>query len=895
MKYLLPKLRNEYSGRWQKALDIVENEPLPNPKRALVLIDKLKTKLEHKFLDFFLDEIFLVDLIYLFSYSQFLGDFFVKYPEEIEKLASIYRKKLSRKDFFLSFPENIDETRFKKLIRFHHRLHMGRIVLRDIRKLDSLLYLTRDVTLLHDAILDASLKFATCVMEKRYGKPEGSGFCIVDMGKAAGFELNYSSDLDVVYVYYSRYGRTTGGSFGKLDNHDYFSLLSEYVTKLITENTKDGKCFELDLRLRPNGTMGPICNDIEALEEYYTAVARPWERFALLKSRPSVGDLKTTGIEFVKLITPFVYRKYIDFTLIEEVLRLKELIKAKVSKKLSKIDVKLGEGGIREIEFIVQAFQIIYGGKNPHIRSRNTLIALDKLRRWGFLTETEHKVLKESYIFLRRTEHMIQITNFRQTQTFHPDSEEAEELAKKLGFETREEFLSYLKEVMLTVHQMFERFFPTEKKKTLSSLTVEDLKKKEFFEPEEIKRFIDYLFNGKLLSAEAQNRLDLMGETFIDLIFEMPDSKECMKNLITFLEKEEGRIYFLSYLKEINTLKVILMLLSMKEFFIKKFLKNPEILEYIFDPEGIENERTITTIEKTFQQLNNDNLAKDLEEVRALLRYLLGRSDVKTLNRELTSVADVVIKRIYEGLRPPFLVASLGKHGSREMNIGSDIDILFIFGDEKEKETYMSLIIDFMERLKSFDYEVDTRLRPFGEKGELGFTVNYMESYFRDSARVWERLAYTRFRVITGKEKLKREVNLRVKEFLFGKELDVETLKEILEMRDRLEKELSKKSRLKYGAGGIVDSEFIAYAYQLLRKKWIGNVYDVLYEIARENFRFLKLPELFLYLREAETEKRFYGKLINYENELSHIMEKNRKLYLEFFEWIRPLVNINRR
>ncbi|SNR61773.1 glutamate-ammonia-ligase adenylyltransferase [Desulfurobacterium atlanticum] len=893
MKYLLPRLRNEYSDRWQKVLDIVESEPLPNPKRALIFIDKLKTKLEHKFPDFFLDEAFLVDLIYLFSYSQFLGDFFVKYPEEIEKLASIYRKKLCRKDFLLSFPESMDETNFKKLIRFHHRLHMARIVLRDIRKLDSLLYLTRDVTLLHDAILDASLRFATGVMEKRYGKPEGSGFCIVDMGKAAGFELNYSSDLDVIYVYYSRYGRTTGGSYGSLDNHDYFSLFSEYITKLITENTKEGKCFELDLRLRPNGTMGPICNDIEALEEYYTAVARPWERFALLKSRPSAGDLKTTGIEFVKLITPFVYRKYIDFTLIEEVLRLKELIKAKVSKKLSKIDVKLGEGGIREIEFIVQAFQIIFGGKNPHIRSRNTLIALEKLRHWGFLTESEYRVLKESYLFLRRTEHMIQITNFRQTQTFHPDSEEAEELAKKLGFETKEKFLSYLKEIMSAVHQMFERFFPTEKKKTLSSLTVEDLKKKEFFEPEEIKRFIDYLFNGKLLSAEAQNRLDIMGETFIDLIFEMPDSRECMKNLITFLEKEEGKIYFLSYLKEINTLKVILMLLSMKEFFIKRFLKNPEILEYIFDPEGIERERSIEIISKTFDLIKNDNLAKDLEEVRAVLRYLLGRSDVKTLNRELTNVADVVINRVYKDLKPPFLVASLGKHGSREMNIGSDIDILFIFCDEKDKESYMNLIVDFIEKLKCFDYEVDTRLRPFGEKGELGFTVNYMESYFKESARVWERLAYTRFRVVAGNDDFKKLVNLKVKKFLFEENLDEKTLREILKMRERLEKELSKKSKLKYSVGGIVDSEFIAYTYQLLRKKWIGNVYDVLHEIARENARFSELPELFIHLREAEVEKRFYGKFISCENKLSDIMEKNRKLYLEFFEWIRPLVNTN--
>ncbi|WP_456465797.1 [protein-PII] uridylyltransferase family protein [Desulfurobacterium sp.] len=893
MRYLLEKCRNEYPESWQRALDIIEEgkEKLPNVRRALILVDKLRERFPEGLPDFLQDE-FLEDLIKLFSFSQFLGDFFVIHPEFIPELKNIYKKKLSPEDFVVSGWKEGDEAGFKRLIRFHHRLHMGRIVLRDICKMDSLIFLTRDVTLLHDSIMGAAFEFARSVMEKRYGRPENSDFCIVDMGKASGFELNYSSDLDVIYVYLSRYGKTSGGSYGKLDNHDYFSLLSEYITKLVTETTKDGKCFEIDLRLRPNGTMGPICNDIEALEEYYTAVARPWERFALLKSRPAAGDLKVTGVEFEKLITPFVYRKYIDFTLIEEVLRLKELIKAKVSKKLNKIDVKLGEGGIREIEFIVQAFQIIYGGKNKNIRSRNTLIALDKLRRWGFLTEVEYKTLKESYEFLRQTEHMIQVTHFRQTQTFHPESEEAEELALKMGFSSREVFVSKLRETMDAVHYLFDRFFPTEKKKTLSSLTIEDLRRKEFFEPEEIKRFIDYLFNGKLLSAEAQNQLDLMGDTFIDLIFEMPDSKLCMKNLVSFLEKEEGRIYFLSYLKQINTLKVLLMLLSLKDFFIKRFVETPEIMEYLFDPEGIENPRTVNAVRETFQLLNNDRLSKNLEEVRVVLRKLLGRTDMEAFNKELTNVTDVVLLKIYEEMNPLFAVASLGKFGSKEMNVGSDLDLLFIFQNEKDKEQGIGSIPAFIERLRAFGYEVDTRLRPFGEKGEIGFTIRYMREYFFESARVWERLAYTRFRLITDGVPFREEVISAVDDFLFSVPLCINTWKEIKLMRERLERELGKKSFIKYGKGGIVDSEFIAYTYQLFLGEKIGNVYRVLKKLSDEMGK--DFYTVFSLLREAETEKRFYGKYIKFKN-AENLMKENRKLYLEFCEWIETLTSTHRK
>ncbi|GAB6077128.1 [protein-PII] uridylyltransferase family protein [Desulfurobacterium crinifex] len=888
MKFLMDKCRTIFEPEWQKTLDFIENsKELPNRRRALIYTEKLREKLSYQMPDFLKGD-FLYHLITLFSYSQFLGDFLIKHVELLEDLKNIYKKRFLPSDFSIPEVENETEKEFMNRIRIYKNLQMARVVLRDILNLAKFSELVRDVTLIHDVVIKASLRFSEKVMEKRYGKPS-SGFIVVDMGKAGGFELNYASDIDLLFIYETRYGETSGGSYGKLQNHDYFTILSNYITDLLMKKTEEGTGMVVDLRLRPNGTMGPVCNDIEALEQYYTAVARPWERFALLKARPSAGDLKNTGIEFVKLARAFVFRKYIDLTLIEEVLRLKELIKSKVIKKGKKIDLKLGEGGIREIEFIVQAFQLIYGGKYPQIRSKNTLVALKRLLKWGFLTEREYSDLKESYIFLRRVEHMLQITNFRQTQTFHPEGEEAEELAKKMGFENRESFLEKLNQVMKTVNNYFNKFFPTGDRKPLSVVTVEDLQKMKFREPEEVKRFIDVLLNLKSLSIEEINRLDVMGDRFLELLFEAPDSKNMMKNLISFFEKEEGRVFFFSIVSEIHALKLLFFLLSTKEFFIKRFRETPEIVDFMFNPDYIENPISLEGLRKDYEEFKNLLFVKNLSEIRALLRLRLKRTEIEEFFKELTTIANFVIKTIYKKLKPEFSLASLGKHGSREMNVGSDIDLLF-FSEKPSSETEKALKL--IKELESLGYEVDTRLRPFGEKGELIFTLNYFKEYTEKTARVWERLAFTRFRFLLGD--LKEETEKVVEEFLFRKPLNRETLEEILKMRETLERELGKgRNDVKYSTGGVVDLEFIGYIYQLFIRKRIGNTFEALNLLRKSEEKFKKCVELYREIRWAETEKRLFGGFINYSGRIESLKREIRELYQEFIQWIEKRVSAN--
>lgn len=885
MKYLFDKLSSEFSGEWRELLSYVkENEErLPNPKRALIYLEKLYGALKGE-LPAELERDFLYHLVELFSASRFLSDFLIRHTELLPSLQQVYRERLNPEDFSFSFSSESKKSFMEELRVFKH-FYMARIVLRDLLGLAPFQELVRDVTLVHDACIRAAYQFAYSQLVKRYGEPT-STFVVVDMGKAGGFELNYASDIDLIYVYGTRYGKTSGGSLGELHNHDFFTLLAKEITELLTEKTSEGICCPVDTRLRPNGTMGPLVNDIEALEQYYTAVARPRERFALLKARPSVGDIVETGIEFFKLARAFVYKKYIDISLIEEVLKLKEMIKAKVRKKGEKIDLKLGLGGIREVEFIVQAFQLIYGGKFPQIRSRNTLVALRRLFRWGFLTEEEFRELQDSYIFLRRCEHMLQITDFRQTQTFHPESEEALELAKKMGFKSREEFLEKLREVMSRVNRHFNRFFPTGDRRALSSYGIDQLRKMGFEQPEEVKRFIDVLLSTRSLLPEERSRLDAFGDRFLRLLLTAPSPLTALKNLVSFIETEEGKLFFFSYISHENIVKLLIYLLSTKEFFMRRFRETPELLEHIFRPELIERGVDISLYRDLRGELKSLRFVKNLLEVVALLRYRLGRSEVEDFLSEITSVCDGVLEDVYRELSPSFSLSSLGKHGSREMNVGSDLDLLFIAPSSEGKDADRA--VELIKRLENLGYEVDTRLRPFGEKGELVFTSDYFTKYLTENARLWERLAFTRFRFLFGA--LKDEVESAVMEFLFGKPFDSETLEGSVSMRERLERELSRKEPLKYGRGGIVDLEFISYIYQLYSKRWLRNTLSSLKALAEEEPRFSGGEELYRELRKVETNTRLFGVPLLPDDRIENLKQEVRSFYLEFIEWMRSRV-----
>ena len=274
---------------------------------------------------------------------------------------------------------------------------------------------------------------------------------------------------------------------------------------------------------------------------------------------------------------------------------------------------------------------------------------------------------------------------------------------------------------------------------------------------------------------------------------------------------------------------------------------------------------------------------KNLFETVALLRFHLGRTEIEEFLKEFTAIADFCIEGLYDELGIKVSVASLGKHGSREMNVGSDLDLIF-FSLKREKENGYKAVLELIGKLENLGYEVDTRLRPFGEKGELIFTLDYFKTYVEEVGRLWERLAFTRFRFLKGA--LKRETEKVVEHFLFSKGLRRKDIEEIKLLRERLERELSKSPLgIKYERGGVVDVEFVAYVYQLLfREKW-GNTFSVLSRIKDINEDFKEGVELYKRLRTAELEKRLFGKYTTSEEEILKLKEETRNFYRRFMKW----------
>jgi glutamate-ammonia-ligase adenylyltransferase len=404
-----------------------------------------------------------------------------------------------------------------------------------------------------------------------------------------------------------------------------------------------------------------------------------------------------------------------------------------------------------------------------------------------------------------------------------------------------------------------------------------------FLEPEEVKRFIDVLLSLKSLTPDEVNRIDVMGEKFLRLLFEAPNSKNAMRNLVNFLEREEGELFFFSILNQINALNLLFFLLSTKDFFITRFRQTPELVDYIFQPELIEGGVKKSSLEDFYRKLGNLKLVKNLFEIVALLRYRLKRTRIDGFFKELTLISDFSIEKLYRG---GFCLASLGKHGSMEMNVGSDLDLVFIKGEEGANHEE---VISFIRHLEELGYEVDTRLRPFGEKGELLFSLSYFKDYLSSTARLWERLAFTRFRFLHGS--CKEEAEEIVRSFLFGKPLTSGDLDEIFKMRRRLEEELGKgKKDVKYAPGGVVDLEFIAYTYQLLRGKWLRHTLKSLESLAEEEPGFGELPNLYFLLREAESEKRLFGDFVTYSDRIGSLKRRVRELFLEFERWSRKEV-----
>lgn len=767
-----------------------------------------------------------------------------------------------------------DEDLFRALRRFRKQ-EMLRIGLRDLLGKADLTETVGELSNLAEVCLQAAYERADAELCGRFGRPvlqmpDGSvipaGFAVIGMGKLGGQELNFSSDIDLMYVYTAD-GETEGlpGPDGvptnRISNHQYFIKLAEKLSAAIGRNTADGFVFRVDLRLRPEGQRGPLVQSLGGYEIYYESWGQTWERSALIKARFVAGD-ESVGREFLARITPFVYRKYIDFGAIVEIREMKQKINRDVELKgKTHRDVKLGYGGIREIEFLIQSLQLIYGGRDKGLREKNSLKALHTLAQKGLLTYQEVADLSKAYTFLRTVEHRLQILNDLQTQTLPAGEAELRSLARRTGYlEPGQETEMLLRDYAshtLKVRGLYDNLLsqstePSEEEPARPDFAVligpelgeqeavAVLSRYSFRDPSKAYRNIVLLREGQAFVHQTPRSRRLFNEMF-PLLFEeiagAPDPDMALNYLESYIASRGSWDAFHAFMRQdVRALKVLVSIFGNSEYFSRMMVRSPAIIEDLMDASreiglgsGAFLEQGLTaalhkagTITDKLDALRR---FKHREELRIGMADLMGSIPLPAICRGLSRLADACLsaglalaatetaKRCGAGGGCGGLaVIGAGKLGGRELIYGSDLDILFVY-DEAGADTpppglsvfeYFSKIaektISYLTTMtrEGFAYRVDTRLRPTGAKGPLVQSIDAFRNYFSTSAETWERQSLVNSRFVAGDRNVGNAFSAALPGLIYRDHDPVALAADIRSMRKRMQEERGKEDGSQY-------------------------------------------------------------------------------------------------
>ncbi len=636
-----------------------------------------------------------------------------------------------------------------KLRRFKQR-EVLRIGLRDLAGMAPFEEVAQELSDLASACLDLACRSCSDLLIDEYGPPpvRGSGerhgvrgFVILGMGKLGGRELNFSSDIDLQYLHASEDGEIEEGSAvagpSRITRDDFFAKLAELITKAIGEITEDGFVFRTDLRLRPHGKTGGITNSIRGAELYYESWGDTWERAALIKARPVAGDIGL-GEQVLKRVEPFVYRRYLDFAAIEEIQGLRTRLERERPSTRGKFNLKYMTGGIREIEFFVQALQLIYGGKFPVLRESNTLLTLERLEATGMIRAEDHQVLREAYITWRTLEHRVQMVHNEQTHTLPEAAEDLARLAKAMGHpgpDPGATLQADLTRRAVTVREITTRLFsrpsvvvPSEMGDLLELLGVEDAKERVierleswgFRSPERAYDSLLALSHGPQLTRFPEGALRLLRRLAPPMLSEAlasPSPEQALNHLEQFLERVGARTSFYALLAENSQILTFLMrLFGTSAYLSNFFIQHPELLDSFVLAEASSPHRGRDSMarELTGDQHAVPSFEEKLDALRRfqhadLLRIglndLYGSLETQEVSQQLTDLAEVCLEAAWElcreELRPrygvpmtveaegrqqeaPVVILGLGALGARDMASHSDLDLIFIYAGEGE-------------------------------------------------------------------------------------------------------------------------------------------------------------------------------------------------------------------
>jgi glutamate-ammonia-ligase adenylyltransferase len=634
------------------------------------------------------------------------------------------------------------EEQVKSALRAIKWREVMRIAARDLSGLADLTEVMADLSALASAALDAAVAFGRRQLDERYGVPwfgEGEArrparFVVFGMGKYGAYELNFSSDIDLIYFYETDKGATDGGDGGKaVSFHEYFVRLSEIVTRVVSEVTDDGFVFRIDMRLRPEGTKGDLACSLRSAEIYYESWGMTWERGAMIKARPVAGD-RSLGDEFLRIISPFVFRKYLDFTAVEEIKEMKEKINLEnARKRLGGKDLKLGVGGIREIEFFVSAHQLVYGGKSPELRLRGTMETLRVLLGLGAVSPEECATLEAAYDFLRRLEHRIQVFGERQTHVLPDRDEDLFRLARAMGLPDGDALQKAVSAHGDAVQAIYGRLFGGERREgpdggnaELALLLDGEIREEElapklaalgFSDGAAAAHHVAVLREGPgrgRLSARARRYLGKIVPVILANVLETPDPDAALASFERFLAAVGARtMYYALLFENRKVIQSLARLFGSSPFLSGYLLQHPELLDMflrhnfgVFVKSKSELRRELgellaacTDIEMEMDELRR---YKHVETLRIGIHELAGELSLEEATFQHAAVAEVLLGVALDIARrevrrrfgvpmlssddpsvPPaeaaFCVVGMGKLGAEELSYHSDLDIIFLY------------------------------------------------------------------------------------------------------------------------------------------------------------------------------------------------------------------------
>ncbi|AZZ97138.1 bifunctional [glutamate--ammonia ligase]-adenylyl-L-tyrosine phosphorylase/[glutamate--ammonia-ligase] adenylyltransferase [Pseudoalteromonas sp. R3] len=737
---------------------------------------------------------------------------------------------------------------------------------------DSIAYQSR----LSEKLIDAANRWAHASVAKSNGQVcdeqgEAVPMLVLGMGKLGGGELNFSSDIDLIFTY--PFAKSTEGGRRSIEAQVFYTKVAQKLIAALDQCTADGQVFRVDMRLRPFGDSGPLVMSFAAMEDYYQDQGREWERYAMLKAR-LLGEENRYWSEFKTLIRPFVFRRYIDFSVIESLRKMKHMIAQEVRRKGLTNNIKLGAGGIREVEFIVQALQMIRGGREPELQTPSLLSALQQLQHLCLIPAEVGEVLSQQYLLLRRTEQYLQAFDDSQTQTLPDHEQDQLRLTVLLDCTQYSEVLNKLEQAQAAVRAEFTQVIGEEPElgealapEFISAWEQRDISYLESPLPDAVSEAwqtsLDAFHLGlsKIqMGTRGRDVLDKLMPALLSEITQAPVA-EILERVLQVILKVASRTAYLELLFENRgALQQLIKLCAHSVWIAEQIARYPILLDELIDPAVLYRPLPLSAyyseVQQYFLRIDSEDLELQMEALRQFkqtqaLRIAAadatGVLDIMKVSDHLTALAEAIIAKAVdiawqqmvarygapEGAdveHKGFAVVAYGKAGGLELGYNSDLDLVFVHnrdgnsvttGDKSisSRQFYLKLAQRLMHLFNTRTnsgilYELDTRLRPEGNSGLLAINIESFYQYQLQQAWTWEHQALVRSRMILGEPELVSRFNEIRSEVLCHSRDSGALCKDIVEMREKMRGHLDKSTDsqfdLKQGVGGMTDIEFIA-------------------------------------------------------------------------------------